>query len=290
MKNKTYDIALLLVVLSLFSASLGLLHARKGIHPEGVSISDDVARIIATKQEAITYIDRLIIGGNVDTIARVLHQFDDNVLFETLDAILEGWENALVPEQKIQLLLATILHDPKREKQNIFITKLADRFSEHPVFYYAVDFYHETIPAIISWARRVHRQQIVRRWTRHSFNKAIDMGDLERFKALITQGLRPTKKHASALLRQVVLQSRSPEFVTILIKELGADPNYAHDNKRTILMEAVEENNHSMVRALVTEGADPNLVLDAAIGSAKQLSFQKGYSEIDLIFSGLKKK
>lgn len=291
MKKKSYDIALLLVVLLLFSASLGVLHGRKtGPAGSGISIADDVARIILNKEDALDYLDRLIIGGNVDTIARVLHQFDDFVLFETLDAILDDQGRTLTPEQKIQLLLAAIVHDPTREKQNIFIVKLVDGFSEYPVFYQAMSFYNAAIPPIMAWAKRTYRPKSVRRWARHSLHKVIDEGDVEGLKSLVAHGIRPTKKQASELLRRIVLESRPPEFVSILVQELGANPNYSFDKKHTVLMEAVNEKNAPMVRALLSVGARPDLILDPAVGSAKQLSFQNGDSEIDLIFSDQKKK
>jgi len=55
-------------------------------------------------------------------------------------------------------------------------------------------------------------------------------------------------------------------------------------------MDAVNKKNFPMVRALLRVGARSDLILDAAVGSAKQLSFQKGYRKIDLLFSGQKKK
>jgi len=287
-KKKSYDIALLLVVLVLFSASLGVLHGRKNSSPGGLSVADDVARIILSKEDALDYLDRLIIGGNVDTIARVLHQFDDVMLFETLDALLSDQARSLTPEQKIQLILACIVHDPTREKQNIFIVKLVDLFPEYPVLYYALDFYNAAIPPIIEWAQRTYRPQTLRRWARYSIDKLIDEGKIEGLKSLMAYGIRPTKKRASELLRRVVLSSLSPEFVDVLVNELGANPNFRVDKQHTILMAAVDNNDLPMVQALLKVGADPELILDPAVGSAKQLSFQKGYNDIDLLFSSTK--
>ncbi len=290
MKKKSYDIALLLVVLLLFSASLGVLHGRRSASATGISVGDDVARIILTKQDALDYLDPLLLAANIDTVARILHQFDDKVSLETFDAILKDEARTLTPEQKIQLLLAGIVHDSKREKQNIFITKMADLFAEYPIFYNAIDVYNAAVPPILLWAKRYDLQKIVPRWIQHSLDKAIDEGNVSGLKSLIAYGIRPTKKQASELLRRVVLEKRPPEFVALLVRELGARPNYSADKKRTVLMEAVNTKNFPMVRALLRIGARPDLILDPAVGSAKQLSFQKGYSKIDLLFSGQKKK
>ncbi len=291
MKKKSYDIALLLVVLLLFSASLGVLHGRKTVPTAStINVGDDVARIILTKEDALDYLDPLLLAANIDAIARILHQFDDKVFSETLDVILDEEGCPLTPEQKIQFLLACIVHDPKREKQNIIITKLADKFAEYPVLYDAIGYYNAAIPPILAWAKRHDIQKIVPRWIARSLDKAIDEGSVDGLKSLIAHGIRPTRKQASELLQRVVLESRPPEFVAILVKELGANPNYSPDKKRTVLMEAVEKKNAPMVRALLRVGGRPDLILDSAVGSAKQLSFQKGYASIDLILSGLKKK
>ncbi len=290
MKKKSYDIALLLVVLLLFSASLGVLHGRKnGPTASTIDVGDDVARIILTKQDALDYLDPLLLAMNIDTIARILHQFDDSVFFEVFDALLNDEARTFTPEQKIQLLLAVIVHDPKREKQNIFITKMTDLFAEYPVFYNAIGFYNAAIPPILAWAKRSDIRKIIPRWIQHSLDKVIDEGDVSGLKSLIAHGIRPTKKQASELLRRVVLESRPPEFVALLVKELGANPNYSFDKKRTVLMGAVNKKNFPMVRALLRVGARPDLILDPAVGSAKQLSFQKGYHKIDLLFSSQKK-
>ncbi len=291
MKKKSYDIALLLVILLLFSASLGVLHGRRSVPSAlGINGSEDLTRIILTKEDAFDYLNPLLLAGNVDTIARVLHQFEDGVFFEVLDGLLADSAHTLTPEQKIKLLLGAIVHDPKRQKQNIFIAKMADSFSEYPIFYNAVGFYDAAIPPILVWAKRSDIQKSVPRWMQHSFDKAIDEGNVDGLKSLLAHGIRPTKQQASDLLRRVVLESRPPEFVALLVKGLGADSNYSFDKKRTILMEAVQENNPPMVRALLRAGARPDLVLDPAVGSAKQLSFQKGYSAIDRLFSGVRKK
>lgn len=290
MKKKSYDIALLLVVLVLFSASLGVLHGRRNTSTTKISIGDDVARIILTQQDALDYLDPLLLAANIDTIARIMHQFDEKVFFETFHAILSDEVRTLTPEQKVKFLLAMIVHDPKREKQTIFVTELAEQFPEYPVLYNAVSFYNAAIPPILAWGKRHDIQKVVARWVQHSLDKAIDEGDTVGLKALIAHGIRPTKHQASELLQRVVLESRPPEFVAILVKELGASPNYSVDKKHTLLMFAVEKKDIPMIRVLLRVGARSDLVLDPAVGSAKQLSFQKGYGKIDQLFSGQKKK
>ena len=282
-KKKSYDVALLLTILMLFSASLGVLHGRKKKQLSPLDINDDVAQIILTKQDALDYLDPLLLTGNVDTAARILHQFSDAVFFEVLEAILDDQFKGLSNEQKIQLLLAAIKHDENRTKQTMLIAKLANKFAEYSVFYDAADFYGDTIPVIQSWIKSTESDDLNKVWLQKSLEKAIHTGDVERLDSLYSYNVRPTKEQASDLLRSAVLESKQDTFVPFFVNQLGADVNYSSDGKRTILIEAVEADNPDMVRALLQAGADANLILDPAVGSAKQIAFEKGYTAVDAV-------
>lgn len=300
MKKKVYDVTLLLTVLLLFSASLGVLHGRKALYPAStIDVGDDIARIILTLDDALDYLDPLIMAANLDAIARIMHQFEDSVFFPTLHALIHGERRHLTPEQKIQLLLALIVHDKeydprlspmpyKQSKQNIFINQLARYFAEYPVLYDATQYYGAAITPIIAWGKRHDMARVVTRWIERSLEAAIDHGDVQNLQALMRYGIYPTKRMASELLHRVVVESQLVDFVAILVGDAKANPNYSPDKKHTILMKAVQAKNVPMIRALVSVGARPDLMLDPAVGSAKQISFQMGTSEIDQIFSGLK--
>ena len=273
---------LLLVVAVLFSASLGVLHGRRKTMDSPV-ISDDIANIVLTKRDAFDYIDPLLLGGNVDTVARILHQFSNSVFIEVLDTVLKDEFRQLSNEQKIQMLLAGIAHDRTRTKQGLLIAKLANRFSGYPIYYNAVEYYGDIIPTIQSWIKRTGSQSTDAIWQKKSLGQSVDDDDVEKLQLLYTYNIRPTAQMASELLRRVVIQGKSEQFIPFLVDQTKADPNFSADGKRTVLIEAVEANSPNLVQALLKAGADPNIILDPAVGSARQIAFEKGYTSIDLM-------
>lgn len=120
-----------------------------------------------------------------------------------------------------------------------------------------------------------------------SIDRAIDRNNTAFFESLPLYKINLTTQQASDLLQRVVHESKNVQFVPILVQKFGADVNYSFDKKRTVLIEAVEENNGEMVRALLEAGADPSLVLDTKVGSAQQIAFERGYVAIEPLLRGV---
>ncbi len=281
MKKRSYDIALLLVVLVLFSASLGVLHGRRAVVAS--SVSDRQVHVMLTRQDALDYLDPLLLAGNVDTVARIMHQFSNPVFFEVLDTLIDAQFKTLSNEQKIALVLAIIQHDKRRVNKPMLIARLAQDFADYPVFYNALSLYEGTVAPIQAWLKRTKNEKINETWRQKSLEKAVMEGDLRMLKLLHGHNIRPDKQQASDFLQYIATESDHVELIPFLIREWGADPNYSRDQKHTILIDAVESNNPKMVRELLKEGGKPNLILDPAVGSAKQISFSRGYTPIEHI-------
>lgn len=277
MTKKAYDGALLLGILLILSVSIGVLHGyKKPIHIV-------IGELRLEKQDALDYISPYLLAGNVNGAANILHRFSDDTFLAVLQEIFGGQTNLLNDIQKVHLLLELIVQDRLGRRRNIAITELANRFAEYPVLYEAMVFHARAVNPIQEWIKSTESNHIYNSWLQKSLDKAVDQNNWHFFASLFLYGIKPTEQQVSDILRKVVREARDVRFVPILVQKLGADANYSFDKKRTILIEAVENNDIDMVRALLQVGADQNIVLDATIGNAQQIAFERGYTAIDLL-------
>ncbi len=137
------------------------------------------------------------------------------------------------------------------------------------------------IPAIVSWAHAENKPHILNNWKNKSIAYAIELNDEPLLSQLYTNGIRPLQEEVSHLLYKLVGENKDVAFVPFLVQRLEADPNYSPDKKMTVLMQAVKNGNKQMVKALLEQDADPNLILDSQIGSAIQIAFENGFVEIE---------
>ncbi len=277
--KKQADIALLLVVLVSLSASIGILHGRK--IPVDPSIVATDSRIVLEHQDALDYVQPYLISGNMDSTAAALHQFVDPVLFNALDDILSKVQ--LSQEQKVHLLASALLYDPDLHRQKMILTRLFTLFSEYPIFQAMWPHYVQAIPMVMGWAKKTRQKKQLARWRDQSLNQALVQDDPALLAGLYNAGIRPKKDKASQLLYQVATEGKEPEFVPFLVDQLKADINMSPDGMWTPLMRAVQKNNAKMVRVLLDQGADAELILNPKVGSARQIAFERGYSPIELM-------
>ena len=282
MKKKYSDIVLLVVVFALFGASIGILHGRKKIG-DSVARSGDSDRVILSLQDSIDYLQPFLIAGNMDNVASTLHQFSEPVLFEALEAIIGNRTIFLTDEQKVKLLVSAILYDPSPAKRKTMLSLLIDRFKGLPVFAYAAYRYKDVFPLIKAAARKMGVRSVVADWKQRSIDQAIKNDDVDLLTELYTNDIRPTSKEASRLLHDVVVGNKNVAFVPLLVRQLGAQANYSSDGKRTLLIEAVQKGNSGMVQALLDVGSDAKRILNPAIGSARQVAYERGYALIEQI-------
>ena len=101
-KNSTF----LIIIVLLFSASIGILHGRKkGIEP---AILADNMHVVLEQQDAIDYVQPYLMSGNIDAAAAILSKFADPLVVKIIDTILQNKTIVLTGEQKVQLLVAML--------------------------------------------------------------------------------------------------------------------------------------------------------------------------------------
>lgn len=282
--KKQPNVIFLVVILLLFSASIGILHGRKkGVDP--AVIADDM-RVILEQQDAIDYLQPYLMSGNIDAVAKAIGEFADPLLVTVVDTILQNKTITLSDRQKVQLLAAILIFDTNKQKQKMIMEHLVHYFSSYPLFTVLVPHYTKAVPRIVSWFQTHNKQQLIS-WIKKSIQAAIDQDDVEMLSTLYDVGMPFDMVKSSSLLYRVVRENKKPAFVPFLIHQLKADIKYSPDSRYTPLIKAVEQNNIAMVKALLEQGADPDHIVDAKIGNARQVAFERGYAPIELI---LKKK
>ena len=281
--RKQTDIAFLLMILILLSASIGILHGRKKVI-DPTTIQD--VPIILEHQDAIDYIQPYLMSGNMDLVGRIFHQFPAHLVAPVLKAILDNKTTHLLPDQKIQVLAAILLYDTdkNKEKEQMIAKQMQAYFAHYPLFIPLASYYAQAIPIILNWAAiDIISAQQRDVWTRQSLKQAIEKDDMSLLSGLYTAAIIPTKKQASELLYQVASLGKKASFIPFLINQLGADIAFSPDGKRTSLIVAVEQNHPHIVQALIKQGAQPEQILHPATGSALQIAFERGYTPIELI-------
>lgn len=281
--KKQADMAFLLMILLLLSASVGILHTRKkSIEPLIV----DKTRIILDVQDAIDYIQPYLMSSSIDSAVTVLYQFKFPLLIQVLDTILEDKTLHLTLEQKIQLLAAALLYKKDRITRKALIDRMLKHYTMYPLFIPMLPYYAKAIPIVVKWGQTNETQ--LGEWIDRSLNEAVEKDDPELLSGLYTAGIRPDSKKASQLLYTVAQQNKQTAFVPLLVTQLQADISFSPDGKRTPLIAAVEQNNAALVGALIKQGSDPEKVLDPIVGSARQIAFERGYAPIELILKKIR--
>ncbi len=294
MEEKRSDIPLLLVVLLLFSISVGILHGRKNnkvqaklLHGQASDNEFGLSKLPA--EEIVGYFQPLIFARGIGALADTMQQFSMRTMYDVVQILLDDMQSPLTREDKLTLLfvLALYYYDSKKVQSRLFdfILQYQDLIEGSPLLLVAVQsHYAEVIPMLLAWSqhRQVHKifAQGAQTLITQAFNTAIDENNLEIILTLYAYGVRISSEQASVLLWQVVNANKDIGFVPFLVK-LGADVNYIADDKYTPLIRAVANNNKALVQVLLDEGADSTLFVDPEIGSARQIAIVNGYQDIE---------
>ena len=285
--HKKSNLSLLLLIILLLGASIAILYGRK---VRADQLSDPV---VFENQDSIDYLQPYLIAGGMDGAAAALSQFAPAVQRNVLNSLIEGTATVLTQEQKIELLGALLAHSPTKTTQEIVMPLLHANFPKSPLFLLLVSGYEKTIPLIVAYddqaGKKGNKKQLTR-WINSSALQAIKQDEPEFLASLVAANVRPDKKQANKLLAKVVIEGRSVVFVPLLIEQLGADPNYSPDRKTTVLIMAVQKNNIALVKALLAQGANPEKVVDTAVGNARQVAFERGYSAIEQLLQKIEQK
>lgn len=281
MEKGQSDITLLLTVLVLFSASIGFLHGTKTIRKDTTRSYthplDEVRR-----SQALNYLRPLLIARTPGVIAQTLQGVSIGRTKDLARAIIKDNGSPLTIDEKIVLILAlahSFAHDPYAQ-YTLFNLLLLNKIKNGtpPLIIAARSEYATIIPALTSWIRD---ENIVKFAPEQALSYAITSDDLVALITLIKYGVPLNSTLATQLLAQTVQQNKDVRFVPFLVDH-GANVNHV-ENKRTLLMYAVEQNNKNMVQTLLNSGAQVNVVIAPEVGSALQLAIEKGYGDIDVL-------
>lgn len=279
--KKEQNIAFLMLILFLFSVSIGFLHGRKkGI--DTAVITDDV-RILLEQQDAIDYVQPYLMSGNIHAVVTALTEFTEPLLLKTVDTILQNKTIVLSDEQKVQLLASLLLHKKNIHQQDIIMDRFIQYFSNYPLFVPMVPQYIKIVPLVVSWIKQHNKEQL-KKWVEQSMKAIIKRNNVEILTALYEAGVPFDMIPSSPILYQVANENKKPAFVPFLIHQLKANIRYSPDGKHTALIRAAEQNNMPMVKILLKEGADPEHMIDTAVGNARQAVFERGYADLELLF------
>jgi hypothetical protein len=277
MARRSSDISLLLLILILFSASIGFLHGSK-MGPQEADIPERSE--VLSVEDALDTMQTVLLSGNMDQAAQLLIR--PTTPQEALDVVLQG--KAVIPlsdMQQILLLIAAIAYQTEEEQDMRYFDKLAKLFPDEPIFIYAYDRYAPFLQEITQWAEKNKKMSLLQNWKMSSFLAAIEANNEPLLRWLYAHNVRPSAKEATTLLDQVVAGNKDVSFVPLLVRQLKANPDYSADGKMSVLMKAAANGNYRMVRALVEVGADSDLILDNQTGSAIQVAYENGYPLIE---------
>ena len=280
-KKEGPGIGLLLLILILFSASLGILHGRK------LTAEQPNEELSLSVQDTLDYLHPLLQAKSIATAAKTLGKFDSKKAEEVTQRILQETDTLLSSEDKIAFGIGIYATQTNPELRGKIYTILENQYKNSPIFFIALAYSFPSAIALLKEAMKDKQSQL-QIWVYESFKDAIDKDNLSIFNQLIEHDLKLASPiEASQLLDYVVSEKKDTMFVEPLIEQLQADVNYSADKKHTLLMKAVLLNDLDMVRALLTQGADSDIVLDSAVGNAHQLAFEKGFVDIELLLKNM---
>lgn len=278
-KNKPKDIIFLLILLLSISCSIAL------IHGENQKLQNDRE---PTNAEVLNALSPQLISGDVVRVARAISQLPLEQQKEVMRKILKNPKSPFTRDEKLNLIFKLALQNPNESDRHAILSLFSDNLflleGKGPLFYLAARNNNEKIiPALRSGIKNLSKKNPKIKLSKliiDSLEYAISQNDPDALQKMFEQGIMITPALARRLLWQAVEQNSSPEFVSLLKKQ-GAALNDVK-NKRTPLIKAVENHNFELVKKLIQEGADINLIPDVEVGSALQAAVRKQLTEIDV--------
>lgn len=291
--NQKPERFVLVGILFVFFVSVGIIQGRKVRQyqkPEISLIINPNIKQEVSAQYVLNHINPLLLSRSVNTLAKVLKQFRSEVVREVLERIVVG-ANPLDRDEKIILILL-LAESFSRDKhaQNSFFNLLNTYHFLHagtPILLLAAESeMPQIIPNLIKWMSKKKKNT----WIMDALNFAIEHNKIVSLKTLYQYGVPVTKKETAQLLIDVIRYNKDVQFIPFLLNQ-GIPVSYINKkNNRTLLMEAVVQNNKPMVRILLERGADPNKIIKNSVGSAMQLAFERGFVDLENLMRSYSKK
>lgn len=286
MKRERSGVVMLLIMLLIFSATVGMLHStpptqQKKTDSTGElgSVSPDVAAQLLTP---------LMLSESVDKLVEAMVGIEINKLLPLAKKIIEVRQAVLTQDDLLKIIFGLVSHFSDQVDQ----FKLFDLIADHevlqkgaPIVYVAaVSDYSQVIPVVIAWAKeRANQPKIasaVNNAVYKAYEFAVTQNNLDALAQLHKQGAVIQPQQATDLLWKAVTGRKKPAIAQFLIKSAHANVNDVRKG-RTPLIQATEHNNLDMVKALADAGADVNKLADDQVGTALQIAIGRSYTKID---------
>ncbi len=222
-------------------------------------------------------------SGNVSLIAKIIAQFSASKAHDVIEHSIE--KEKILSYEQIILLICAVAQKYESEKDR---EKLFSLFSTHSYLYetqpllyvIAKSEYMSLLSEIVAWTAKELPDNT---YAYDAYVYAIKENNVELFKSLLAQQVLIVKNQADTLLETVIMKDNDAQFVNLLVQELNADPNYSSDNKKTVLMYAAELGHALIVSALLSVGADKDIMLDVKVGTALQIAIRNAKTKIELL-------
>lgn len=281
MKREKSGVHLLLGLLLLFSISVGMLYGDKKGYVE-LKPHDRSAGGLATVSvdRAVQELAPFIQSRSKEQIVDSLEDVPVAQALAIIKKLLDESQVLLTGSDLVAIIYGVMLYYPVDvQYQFLDLIPAYPRLQgvEPLLFVAAHSSYPQAIPTIRAWSKKRLSDDGVAR----ALTYAVEHDALDELRALHDNGITFTQGRATDLLWLAVNNNKSAVMVTYLINVAGAQVNSKKDG-HTPLITAVEHNNMALVKTLVQLGAQVNMFVDPAVGTALQQAIHLGYTDIEL--------
>jgi len=293
-KKQSNGMYRLFVIMFFFMASVFMVHHQKRKNVMATHIDSSVAGqavVNLSVDQAYHHMNSLFISHNIDLIIKVINQCMHQFTIELVEKIIADNTYLLSSEEKMKIIFGTAVYCAQKKNMSY---KILDFLLKYPFLYEQTpallilmsSAYADHVSLFINWGKErqksLHNDTLLASFIEHSFRIAIEHNDYIVIESMFNKKIRIRPHVASQFLWTVVEKNRSHHFVPILIKYGQADINYA-ENGKTVLIEAVEQNNKAMVQVLLDHGAVVDRIVNPEKGTALQIAMERKDSATEML-------
>jgi len=295
MKPKNADINLLLACLLIFSLTIKAAYRNKS-QETSAQTNCPINQYFVSLEDGLALVHPLVMSISIEKIIELLKQFPPDISYNISKQTVGKKESPLSKQDKEQLIFG-LAHEFKEKptvQKNLFalLFELDKKVEPIQLLHVARCEYNPIIPIFIQWATEQQKEHPeLEDIALKSLYSAIDENDAKALKVLIESGISISKKQSSDLLWHAIKNNKNSGFVPFLAEQ-GANLSVSKEG-HTLVTKATEQNNKTIVESLIAVlekqgtpknkiAAYINRVADPQVGSALQIAFQNGYTDLEL--------
>jgi hypothetical protein len=271
----------LFVIIIFLFISILFVNNQKKMNPLATNLDISSGTVIPlsglhSADQVYHYVSSFVPLHNIDLLINVLHQSAEYGFSDLVEKLVTDQSCFLSDEEKIRIILGCVAHSSNKKTDQYV---LLDTFLKYPALFDSSAVlltlmrsnYHEVLPIFLSWVRERQKKEkyhdLWELFIEKSLFLAVEQNDYATVKSMLSKKIRISEKKASLLLWHAVACNKNIHFIPLLVRRAQADINYAYKGK-TLLIEAVAQNNKEMIQMLLDEGAIVDRIVDSSIGSA----------------------